>query len=587
MKKLLLFILILNCAYSQCLLLNEGFESGSYTPTWSVGSAPITWNVTTIAPASGSYALEGIGGNSTHLQGLVTTIPTATPSSISWWIKPNGTSANNYVVIGDASVAAANCISFCYWVGSAGQIRFISSSSYSYTAVTGQWYFIEMRNINYTARTFDIYINNTLQQTGFPFRSSTINTVERIHLYNFSPGVTASWDDIRIGNNPISLSAFTTNVNCNGGATGAIDLTATSINPGALTYNWSNSSITEDVTGLIADTFSVIVTDAAGCIDSLENIVLTEPTAIATSMSFTAPNCNSGSNGTATISATGGVPGYTYLWNNSATSDSISGISAGTYICTITDTNNCSISDTIVVTEPTAIAISVTPTNPTSCGGNEGNIMSNVTGGTPGYSYFWNTGDTTSMIDSLENDTYVLYVTDTLGCNDTVAVTLSDPTPTNITLSIPTDSICVTSPSIVLSGASLSGGSYSGVGVISGNFDPAVAGIGNAIITYTYTDTNNCVSSANDQISVIGCLGLEEDNVDVSIYPNPFTEIVHISASQEISSIELVNVQGKLISSHSVNTTNHIYHAGNLASGIYFIKVNMNEQTIITKLIKN
>jgi hypothetical protein len=108
---------------AQCgSLFYDGFESGSYTPTWSAGSAPITWNVTTNNPAQGLYRVEGTGGNSTHLTGLSTTIPSSTPAEMSWWIYPQGTGATNYVVAGDNSVTGTNCVMFCYWLGSSNLV---------------------------------------------------------------------------------------------------------------------------------------------------------------------------------------------------------------------------------------------------------------------------------------------------------------------------------------------------------------------------------------------------------------------------------------------------------------------------------
>jgi hypothetical protein len=74
---------------AQCATFYDGFESGTYTPTWAVGSAPIAWAVTTTNPAVGTNRLEGTGGNSTHLLGLTATIPAATPSSIGFCLTSN------------------------------------------------------------------------------------------------------------------------------------------------------------------------------------------------------------------------------------------------------------------------------------------------------------------------------------------------------------------------------------------------------------------------------------------------------------------------------------------------------------------
>ncbi|MGL4597309.1 MAG: hypothetical protein ACRCYO_07275, partial [Bacteroidia bacterium] len=131
MKKLLPLLLALLAlpfaSNAQCAPnFYDGFESGSYTPTWTLGAGLTSAAVTTTNPYSGLYRLEGTGGVSTHLTGLSTIIPAATPATISWDIYPTGTGATNYFIAGDAAVTATNCIMFSYWIGSSNSIRFVS-----------------------------------------------------------------------------------------------------------------------------------------------------------------------------------------------------------------------------------------------------------------------------------------------------------------------------------------------------------------------------------------------------------------------------------------------------------------------------
>lgn len=595
MKNVLLFlscmgVISLQHLNSQCIDFYDGFESGTYTPTWNVGSAPTTWSVTTTAPAAGSYLLEGNGGNSTHLTGLSRTIPAITPTEVSWWMKPAGVSgiaATNYVVLGNSAITATNCIAFCYWQGG-NNIRFLgSTSTYVFNCVPDLWYHVEMRNINFVTHTFDIYIDGNLMQTAFPFRNATQNDLSRIHLYNFNAGL-GRWDDIRVGASPLDLSTFVTNNVCNGGNTGSVNLTATSTNPGMLTYNWSNAASTEDIGGLAAGSYSVIVTDTLGCVDSLQNILISEPPPIVTSLGSTSVTCNGGADGEASVIASGGTPGYSYFWSNSATTASINGLTAGEYYCSVTDTNNCLVVDTVAVTEPTAINILLSPIDPTTCGGNDGAISSAVSGGTPGYGYSWSNGSTNADISSLTEGSYTLYVLDTAGCIDSSSIVISDPTPTAVSLNIPEDSICINSSLLVLSGESIPGGTYSGPGVSSNNFDPSAAGIGSAAIIYTYTDANNCISTALDQINVISCLGLDSHHsVIVSVYPNPFTDMVQISSSENIQYIEWMDMQGKILNIQTIHANDIITQVNDLPSGIYLLRIVVNGESTIKKLVKS
>src|SRR6185369_3784070 len=116
---------------------------------------------------------------------------------------------------------------------------------------------------------------------------------------------------------------------------------------GGNTYLWSNGQTTQTATGLSAGTYTVTVTDNNGCSD-VAMITLTEPTQLLagtiTSTDYNGYNisCNGGSNGDATANPAGGSGGNTYLWSNGQTTQTATGLSAGTYTVTVTDNNGCS-----------------------------------------------------------------------------------------------------------------------------------------------------------------------------------------------------------------------------------------------------
>lgn len=508
-----LFLFPARNIFSQCNpFFYDGFESGSYTPTWSTASGNFSWSVSTGNTASGTYKLEGTGGTSSHLNGLYTTFAAQTPTNVSWDIYTGGALSTDYVVMGNASVSASACIVFAYWQGSSSNIRFVSSTNIDYPASPNQWYHIEMRNINFSTHTFDVYINNNLVQTGFPFRSSTQNNLSTVHLYNYSNG-TGYWDNITIGNSsPLQLSSMVNNVSCNGGSDGSIDLTASSSSPGALSYLWSNGNATEDASALQSGTYSVVVTDGLGCSDSLTGIFVDEPSAIAGIVGAFDPACNGGTDGLASISVTGGTPGYTYSWDNGSTDSTATQLGAGTHTVIVTDANNCAVSFQAVLTDPPAIPLS---------------------------------------------------------------------------LDIPEDTICIQYAPFILGGASLPGGTFSGNGVSGNTFDPAIAGLGQAMVTYTYTDSNNCVTTATDQVQVDACLGMkEEDAIPMNIYPNPFGDILNIQSSVLIRRIEWLDMQGKVIRSQNLQSSQATTTTANLPAGVYLLRI-ISDQTIqLHKVIK-
>ncbi len=133
-----------------------------------------------------------------------------------------------------------------------------------------------------------------------------------------------------------------TNDKCNGGNTGSATVTGGGGTPG-YTYNWTpNGGAGATGTGLTAGTYTATVTDANGC-TATASVTITQPTPVTATIGVvTNVSCNGGNNGSATVTAGGGTPGYTYAWTpiggNTTTG---TGFSAGTYTVTITDANGC------------------------------------------------------------------------------------------------------------------------------------------------------------------------------------------------------------------------------------------------------
>ena len=144
-----------------------------------------------------------------------------------------------------------------------------------------------------------------------------------------------------------TLVTNSTNVLCNGGATGSASVNASGATA-PYSYSWSAPGGTNpNLNNLSAGTYTVTVTDANGCTQTATALV-TEPPAI--SLSFSGINADCGlQNGEATVNASGGSPGYTYLWNNGQTTATDTGLAAGLYTVTVTDANGCTSADTISV----------------------------------------------------------------------------------------------------------------------------------------------------------------------------------------------------------------------------------------------
>ncbi|MCX8526462.1 T9SS type A sorting domain-containing protein, partial [Chryseobacterium formosus] len=213
---------------------------------------------------------------------------------------------------------------------------------------------------------------------------------------------------------------------CNGGSTGAINLTPTG-GTAPYTFNWGGGITTEDRTGLSAGTYTVTITDANGCTGTVSATV-TQPTAMSATTSQTNISCNGGTNGTASIVVTGGTAPYTYSWSPSGgTAATASGLAAGTYTVTVTDANACIITRTVTITQPTAISGTTVVTNIACNGGSTGAINLTPTGGAAPYTFNWGGGITTEDRTGLSAGTYTVTITDANGCTGTVSATVTQP----------------------------------------------------------------------------------------------------------------------------------------------------------------
>ncbi|MFH0893368.1 MAG: PKD domain-containing protein [Bacteroidota bacterium] len=200
--------------------------------------------------------------------------------------------------------------------------------------------------------------------------------------------------------------------------------TVTPNSAGTYGYLWSNSQSSNTITGLIAGTYTVTVTDAYTC-TATATVTITNhagPTAI---ISNVIPESCSGSNGSMTVVPNGGTAPLTYIWSSGQNTASISGLVAGTYVVTVTDFNTCTVVVTQTISNSPAPVVSLVNIQDVMCGSTDGAVNVSVSGGTAPLTYQWSNGQITQNLTNVLGGTYTLIVSDANGCKDTLTATVN------------------------------------------------------------------------------------------------------------------------------------------------------------------
>ena len=297
-----------------------------------------------------------------------------------------------------------------------------------------------------------------------------------------------------------NISAIITsssNTKCNGGSDGSATVTAFS-GTSPYSYSWTNGQKAATATGLAAGNYTVTVTDAGGCAKSA-TVAITQPPAWTYSLTATSPACGM-SDGTETVSVSGGNLPYTYQWTNgdkAAIADSLSG---GMYTVLVSDAIGCTRSIPAPLNNLGAAVISIVSVNNVSCnGGSDGAINISLTGGTAPYTFSWINGATTQNISGLTPAPYEVQVTDAGGCWSSISASVSEPAPVSVNIST-TPASCGTpdgTASVVASGGT---GPFSYLWNTSGT-TATITGLSGGSYAVTATDSKGCTAQGQAAVN--------------------------------------------------------------------------------------
>jgi hypothetical protein len=303
---------------------------------------------------------------------------------------------------------------------------------------------------------------------------------------------------------PNALSATTsqTDVTCNGGSNGTATVNVTG-GTGTYTYSWSPSGGTAaTASGLPAGTYTVTVKDANLC-QTTASVTITEPPVLTATVAKTDVLCNQANNGTATVTPSGGTGTYTYSWLPSGgTAATATGLSPNTYSVTVTDANGCSVTETVQITEPSALSLTDSHTNVSCNGGNNGTASVVATGGTGAYTYSWSpSGGSAATATGLTAGIYTVTITDENLCSTTNTITITEPDALSLTAT-PTAVSCHNgnngSATVSVTGGT---GAYSYSWSPSGGNAATATGLSAGTYIVTVTDANSCSASATVEIT--------------------------------------------------------------------------------------
>lgn len=370
---------------------NTSTNSTSWNWNFGDGSNSTTQNPTHTYTAAGTYTVTQIaynGGNSDTL------------------VQPN------YITVFPSAVAAFTASTNTVCIGQTATFTNGSSNASSYT-----WNFGDGGTSTATDPTHSYTSTGTYTVTLIAVSANGCNDTLTQPMSVLSSSVTASYTQSANGCAPLTVTFNNTSVGATtytwtlGNGQTAITTSATATYTAAGTYSVSLISSTNSICGVASDTaYSTVI---IGQSPSLTMSALTNV------------SCFGGSNGTGTVSATGGSTPYTYLWNpTSVASATATGLSAGIYTVTVTDATGCSSTQSITITQPAALTASITTTQAT-CNSSDGTATANAASGTVPYTYLWNNGQSSQTATGLAAGNYSCTVTDANGCSQIFSSSVS------------------------------------------------------------------------------------------------------------------------------------------------------------------
>jgi len=303
-------------------------------------------------------------------------------------------------------------------------------------------------------------------------------------------------------------------LNCNGDSSGSATVTPSGgLSP--YTYLWDNNTgnqTSATATGLAAGTYYVTVSDNSACA-TIDTVDLFEPTTLMVTKDSSGENCYNDSSGTASVIVSGGTSPYTYLWDSNTgnqTNATATGLTGGTYSVTITDDNGCTKSETVTVDSQPEITAVLSGIDLLCYGDSDGVAIINVSGGISPYYYLWDAGtgsQTNDTASGLTAGTYYITVTDSNSCIFIDSITINEPLDLTISISTNDDAGGCTGDAVATPSGGISPYSYIWDDPNTQTTQLAT-GLCEGYYCVTVTDSNNCTIVSCDSVKLY--VGLDQ-----------------------------------------------------------------------------
>lgn len=217
--------------------------------------------------------------------------------------------------------------------------------------------------------------------------------------------------------NPLSATTAVNAATCYANGSASI---AVSGGTGNYSYLWVPTNQTNDTaTGLLAGTYTVYVQDGSNCLSTTVTVPYN-----GASIAVSSTNVSCSGPGSVSVSVTGGVGPFTYLWSTGDTTATVNGLNSGNYNVIVTDQGTGCVLNGYATVLNNGLIVS-TSSGPASCSASNGYLYATASGGQGPYNFLWQPGNyTTAYVSGVPAGTYFLTVTDSSGCtvNDTVTV---------------------------------------------------------------------------------------------------------------------------------------------------------------------